>query len=180
MAVVTNGLLIAITSNFVSFEVYRRGGYRDEYNPVGLFEENSSDIHQGLSGYVNWSQSVFDIKVLVDGFAFPSYTAQELVYVNDDGTEVKSNAGTPLYLPFINFTCLEKNINISNCDRIELTNITVITYNGSIEVQTFTDTNYKRFYQDGNCRNLTVATSENGSPEDKNLGVCFNSDFTCR
>ena len=56
------------------------------------------------SGYYDWSLSPFKVINLLDGHAFPAYTRQELPVYNLNG----SVAGNVLYLPFINFSCLEQ------------------------------------------------------------------------
>lgn len=184
LAVVTNAILIAITSNFVGFEVYRRGGYQDDYNDTGLVpQENGHD--QGLSGYVNWSSTEFLVDDLVDGSAFPVYSAQRLVLVNDDGTDVRRYANgtklnedvTPLYLPFIDFDCI---MNSSGC-RVALDSYIVTQLNGrSKNVTTYTEEQYKRFYGNSNCRELVIDEKENTSPDNSSLGPCFNRFHTCR
>ena len=180
LAVVTNALLIAITSSFVSYETYIRGNYDEEYNSSGLVPDNAVD--RGLSGYANWSTTSFRIDDLVDGSAFPAYSAQELDYENEDGTEVQSNAtrdSTPLYLPFIDFDCLQEENIAGRCD-LKLTEVYVTTVNdGNFTDITFTDEEYKKYYQ-SSCRNLTVDVGEDDSPEERQLGPCFNKNFTCR
>ena len=186
LAVVTNAILIAITSNFVGFEVYRRGGYQDDYNDTGLVpQENGHD--QGLSGYVNWSSTEFLVDDLVDGSAFPVYSAQRLVLVNDDGTDVRKvengrkvpidEDDPPLYLPFINFTCIKSDL--SNCSD-SLESFAVNQLNGERTVDTYTEDNYKSFYMDRECRKLVFNVDDNDSPRNSTLGPCFNSFQTCR
>ena len=184
LAVVTNAILIAITSNFVGFEVYRRGDYQDDYNDTGLVpQENGHD--QGLSGYVNWSSTEFLVDDLVDGSAFPVYSAQRLVLVNDDGTDVRRYANRteineddpPLYLPFIDFDCI---MNSSGCP-VALESYIVSQLNGgSRNVTTYTEEQYKGFYENSNCRELVIDEKENNSPDNSSLGPCFNRFHTCR
>lgn len=192
LAVVTNALLIAITSNFVGFEVYIRGGYRDEYNNTEDLVPRDNGYDQGLSGYANWSSTVFDVIDLVDGEAFPAYSAQGLQYVNDDGSDVRVISGgnpddTPLFLPFIDFSCLNTSATSVRCD-LDTTKIGVkrFIYNGSMDaeetVETFTDTQYKRFYNSRNCRSLLINASSDDSPEEGSIAEssCFIRDHQCR
>ena len=75
IAVLTNGLLIAITANFIPFEVYVRNGYSDQYkNSIkNSAFGNATRIHD-LSGYIQWSVSPFPLSALLDGQAFPAYS----------------------------------------------------------------------------------------------------------
>ena len=182
LAVVTNALLIAITSNFVSFEVYTRGNYDREYNGTGLVpDERSAD--RGLSGYANWSTTPFNILDLVDGDAFPTYSAQDLKSLNDDGTDVKiltSGSDDVLYLPFIDFDCLEANYNEYNCTSYSTTEYESKKIDGSNEtLVSFSSEQYKRFYDSAACRRLVVNTKSK-SPRDDQLGLCFYNGTSCR
>lgn len=181
LAVVTNALLIAITSSFVSYETYRRGDYDERYNSSGLVPDDAVD--RGLSGYANWSTTSFEIGDLVDGSAFPAYSAQELDYENEDGSEVQSNAtgdSTPLYLPFIDFTCLIDRGIMNRCPDVEFTEVIVTTLDGdNFTDLTFSDDQYETYYR-SSCRNLTVRVGRDDSPEDRNLGPCFKTNSTCR
>lgn len=178
LAVVTNAILIAITSNFVGFEVYIRGGYDNEYNSTGIVPGGDSRADQGLSGYANWSTTVYPVDELVDGEAFPAFTAQSLEYVNDDGSEITVDSQTPLYLPYINFECLK---NSTNCNGIPITTINVTKYGDSqIEAETFLEDDFETFYKNKSCRNLVFPglRRTNASPEKR--GECFNEQFPCR
>ena len=179
LAVVTNAILIAITSNFVGFEVYIRGGYDDEYNSTGIVPPGQSSSEQGLSGYANWSTTSFSVGVLVDGEAFPAFSAQSLELVNDDGSEI---SGTPLYLPYINFSCIiEYSNNCSFADEIGYFNVT--KYGGYVEeVRTFTEESFERFFDDPDCRRLlfNASTKTNQSPRKDSQGVCFLNEVSCR
>ena len=180
LAVVTNALLIATTSNFVSFEVYIRGDY-DEYDGNIV---PSDAVRRGLSGYARWSTTAFNISDLLDGFAFPAYTAQELEYVSDDGDSVhiisnNGSRGTPLYLPFINFTCLQENVD--NCSEILFTTVRVTRYTGEdTNDTTFTDKQYQKFYDRQECRDLILGVNKDDSADDIDKGGCFNSNLQCR
>ena len=199
LAVVTNAVLIAVTSNFVGFEVYRRGGYRDDYNGTGaitvmgeelqgdIVPTNSSDRDQGLSGYANWSSTVFEVNDLVDGRAFPAYSAQSLEFVNADGSEVEviSGAmdGTPiLYLPFINFTCLAANSMLVNCILPETTVISVSPFydEDATTATTFTEMKYENFYSSKNCSRLVFNVGRDDSPGTGSRGDCFIPSAKCR
>ena len=187
LAVVTNAILIAITSNFVGFEVYRRGGYQDHYSPEGLVP-NENDTLQGLSGYANWSSTEFLVGDLVDGSAFPVYSAQRLVLVNADGTDVVYKNGTkineddpPLYLPFIDFPCIEAQKGSYSCSVKEPENFTVTLLNDEVmTVPTYTEEQYKGFYENSKCRKLVFDVDDNTSPSNYNISLCFNSSHTCR
>lgn len=191
LAVVTNAILIAITSNFVGFEVYRRGGYQDHYNDKNngsLLVPQVNGHEQGLSGYVNWSTTEFLVGDLVDGSAFPVYSAQRLVLVNDDGTDVVREDGKeideddpPLYLPFINFPCIEEQKESYGCSVTEPQNFTVTRLNGEdMNVPTYTEKQYKGFYENSKCRELVFDVDENTSPSGYNSSGCFDSSHICR
>ncbi len=79
LAVITNALLIGFTSQFVPFRVYIFGDYGGDQHDLirGSLYDNDTDLLP-LVGYVNWSLSEFPIDVLLDGNAFPAYTAQEV------------------------------------------------------------------------------------------------------
>ena len=192
LAVVTNALLIAITSNFVGFEVYRRGGYSDDYTGmvndtlVGelrpIVPVNDSNSNQGLSGYANWSSTAFEVRDLVDGRAFPAYSAQSLEFLNADGSEVtvisgdKGDDTSPLYLPFIDFACLKQNCSVNTTD------VEVFLYYDDMTTTntTFTERQYERFYENANCTQLVFSAGRDDSPENDTLGGCFNNATTCR
>lgn len=198
LAVITNAVLIAVTSNFVGFEAYRRGGYRDDYNGTGTLtvmdvvlqgsivpDESGSD--QGLSGYANWSSTVFEVSDLIDGSAFPAYSAQSLELLNGDGStasvirgDVKDNS-PPLYLPFINFECLTNNFGNSNCT-VNTTTVTVSPFRDETltNITTFTEIQYEMFYRSINCRQLVFDVSPDDSPSNSSRGECFDDTATCR
>ena len=180
LAVVTNALLIASTSNFVSFEVYIRGNY-DEYDGNIV---PSDAVRRGLSGYARWSTTAFNITDLLDGFAFPAYVTQGLEYLSDDGDSVhiisnNGSHGTPLYLPFIDFDCLlEHKV---NCSEILLADINVTRYIGeTVSETTFTDEQYRKFYDKQECRDLILTVSKDLSADVNDEGICFNSNLKCR
>ena len=184
LAVVTNALLIAITSNFVSFEVYTRGNYDREYNGSGLVpDERSAD--RGLSGYANWSTTTFNILDLADGDAFPAYSAQQLNSVNDDGTDVKiltAGSDDVLYLPFIDFDCLAANHDDPqyNCTSYSITEYESEKIDGSNEtLVSFSSKQYESFYDSAACRQLVVNTKSR-SPTGSQLGPCFDNSTSCR
>ena len=193
LSVVTNALLIAVTSNFVGFEVYIRGGYRDDYNRTVIVPDNdgarqivpdNDGARQGLSGYVEWSQSVFLVSDLLDGEAFPAYNAQSLELLSDDGEDPSdgSSSDPPLYLPYINFTCL--NNYLVECN-VSTTTVMVERYSGNDTlVETFSESQFEAFYSNEDCRNLVLRVSDpSESPknaEDYNVtGKCF-LEHTCR
>ena len=194
LSVVTNALLIAVTSNFVGFEVYIRGGYRDDYNRTVIVPDNdgprqivpdNDGAHQGLSGYVEWSQSVFLVSDLLDGEAFPAYNAQSLELLSDDGEDPLngSSSDPPLYLPYIDFTCL--NDYQHNCT-FSTTTVMVERYSGDLElVETFSESQFEAFYSVEDCRNLVLRVSDpSESPKNAEdydvMGTCFQNHTTCR
>ena len=182
LAVVTNALLIAITSNFVSFEVYTRGGYADHYNHTGLVP-NDGTADQGLSGYVNWSTTSFDILDLFDGDAFPAYSAQKLKSVNEDGSDVTILSGgeEALYLPFIDFDCLDANAASMECLSYNTTAFIYTRLDGSVGTNvSFSAKQYKEFYSSSKCRKLVVNKKVGDSPEEGDHGICFNNGSSCR
>ena len=192
LAVVTNALLIAITSNFVGFEVYTRGGYRDEYRgrSKSLVPDESNNF-QGLSGYANWSSTPFRLADLVDGSAFPSYSAQSLEIFNPDGSEIENvflaqerytGSSPPLYLPFVDFDCLDVNATLNNCTSYTTVTVEVaMSYNEPVKnVTTFTEDQYERFYEEINCRELVLDARSAISPETDHIGTCFNGTQVCR
>jgi hypothetical protein len=191
LAVVTNALLIAITSNFVGFEVYRRGGYSDDYTgmvtdtlvgEVPIVPVNDSNSNQGLSGYANWSSTAFEVLDLVDGRAFPAYSAQSLEFLNADGSEVtvisgdKGDDTSPLYLPFIDFACLKQNCSVNTTD------VEVFLYydDMNITTPTFTEKQYEAFYENASCAQLVFDAGRDDSPENGTDGPCFNGAAMCR
>lgn len=188
MSVITNALLIAITSNFVGFELYIRGNYDDSYNRTIFGREivpiNDGEAYQGLSGYANWSHSVFPVSILINGGAFPAFTAQSLEIFDDDGDDVNGTYGSgnpPLYLPFINFTCLNEMILMNdNCSFVETTSVYVDRYgDGEPElVETFIENEYEKFYNHRQCREL-VLNGSSTSEAPTNIGPCFQ-DVDCR
>ena len=194
VAVLTNALLIAITSNFVGFEVYTRGGYDEMYDgredvypfqPIVPLGEEAA--FQGLSGYANWSSTSFLVSTLVDGEAFPAFTAQSLEFLSDDGEPVEivngTRDGVPLYLPFIDMECVIQNSTMMNrsCVDMNIVQVRVVHFNETEDdIQwAFTENGYRRFYERRDCRDLVVVTdSDNESP--KRLRPCFNPNSTCR
>ena len=195
VAVLTNALLIAITSNFVGFEVYTRGGYDEMYDgredvfpfqPIVPIGEEAAD--QGLSGYANWSSTSFLVSTLVDGEAFPAFTAQSLEYLSDDGEPAEiimngTRGDVALYLPFIDMECIENMDRSPSCVDGNTVQVRVVRYNET-ENETpwvFSENGYRRFYERQECRSLVVnASSDNASPDRGGLGDCFNPNSTCR
>ena len=194
LSVLTNALLIAITSNFVGFEVYIRGGYDEFYtgfnaagSPIVPLGEHAAD--QGLSGYANWSTTSFSVNVLVDGEAFPAYTAQSLEYFSDNGEPAEivangQNGDTALYLPFIDIQCVEDRN--PNCSLKNLVQVKVVRYNdteGDLQ-WTFSAAGYERFYRNETCRKLVLdAETDNTSPSPRkndSQNPCFLDTTTCR
>jgi hypothetical protein len=188
LAVVTNAILIAITSNFVGFEVYIRAGYDDQYRGVDLdLVPNEEAARQGLSGYANWSTTSYEVDVLVDGSAFPAFTAQSLKFVNDDGSAVEvvdgpgGDGNLPLYLPFINFTCIEEMAEDNDCDMAVLSNISITTYDGNENETTFAADEYAKFYGKRECRDLVFNMGDtSASPGNSSKGPCYDGETPCR
>ena len=155
LSVVTNAFLIAVTAQFVPFEVYVRGGWSSDYRDF----HNLSHVPR-LTGYVEWSLSNFSLNELVDGRAFPAFTAQELpLYIDGDEQE------DLLYLPFIDFDCIS---NRSNAD----------ISNDSFSIRTFSESQYKAFYGNSTNRALLFSDSKRDeSPDEGSEGPCFNQGF---
>ena len=72
--------------------------------------DNSGIIGVGdsrASGFVSFTVSPFQIINLLDGAAFPGYAAQQLQLYDLEGNRIMdSNGNDLLYLPFMNFSCL--------------------------------------------------------------------------
>ena len=63
------------------------------------------------SGFVSFTVSPFQIINLLDGAAFPGFAAQQLQLYDLEGNRLQDGNGNDLlYLPFIDFTCLIRNI----------------------------------------------------------------------
>lgn len=61
------------------------------------------------SGYLDWSLSPFKVYNLLDGRAFPAFTSHELQVYDLSGNPNSDEFGNALlFLPFINFSCLEQ------------------------------------------------------------------------
>ena len=77
----------------------------------------------GLSGYVDWSLSSFNVSSLLDGRAFPAFDAQELLLFNGSNPvpDASDNDENFLYLPFVDFACLK--MKFPNLDISEQPNI---------------------------------------------------------
>lgn len=165
---VTNAFLIAVTSQFVPFEVYTRGGYNVDYqNNLG-----ESDLPT-LAGYVNWSVSPFLVDVLFNGSAFPAPSALELQLYNGSEVVTDENGNDLLYLPFVNYTCLE-NGGYSVPTHMGSDGITYSVFNRGELRALLRNTTFAPMllvYDSGNA-NLD-------SPPD-GAGPCFNSDALCR
>lgn len=68
--------------------------------------ENTS-FSSRLSGYVDWSLANFTLDKLIDGSAFPAFSAHELTLYNSDGNEIENGDDKYMYVPFVNFDCLQ-------------------------------------------------------------------------
>ena len=67
------------------------------------------------SGYVDWSLSAFQIINLIDGDAFPGFSAHQLQLYDQNGDIiVDSENNDYLYLPFINLTCVLETLPMLN------------------------------------------------------------------
>lgn len=62
-----------------------------------------------LEGFVNWSLSEFKVGQLVDGEAFPAYSALDLNLRNADGDRVRTGSTNYIYMPFVDYDCLRTN-----------------------------------------------------------------------
>ena len=77
--------------------LHTHSSHRDEFQ--------ESDAR--LSGFLDWSLTNFTIDKLVDGQAFPAFTAHELqIYLKEGDEKFEIGNEDVLYLPFINLSCL--------------------------------------------------------------------------
>ena len=173
LAVVTNAFLIAVTAQFVPFEIYTRGDYNEEYQ----MRVGGSDLPE-LAGYVNWSVSPFRVEDLFDGRAFPALSALELSLFNgdDEVVAVDETGESPLlYLPFIDFECLR-----------EFYFVPVYQdSNGTMYNDTFTEADFDRFINNGTAVQYVVVFNDtrprnNVDRSPTGPGICFNRAHTCR
>ncbi len=71
-----------------------------------------------LSEYVDWSLTEFPISTLVDGKAFPSFTALQLDLVDANGENIVDDSNNKFtYLPFIDPQCIlnvDSSIQVAN------------------------------------------------------------------
>ena len=88
-----------------------------------------------LSGYVDWSLANFTVDKLLDGEAFPAFSAHELQVYDRDGEviEVESSvfsSNFAVFVPFVDWDCLV-NVNVSALinltaeERVNLVNATI-------------------------------------------------------
>ncbi len=169
LSVITNAILIASTAQWVPFEVYVRGDFRDDYNNTQF----DFDL-KPLSGYVNWSLSDFPIEDLVDGRAFPAMNAQELVLYDDDGDEVTDDGEDLLYLPWINFTCIEEESGVAVTTTKEIVMLGIRR-----NITTFTESNWEDFYGEEENRILLFNNpdpGDNQTPDEDSEGPCYKRD----
>ncbi len=190
IAVLTNGLLIAVTAQFIPFNVYIHGGYSDQYKSSieNTAFGNATRTHD-LSGYIQWSVSPFPLSALLDGQAFPAYSAHALVMYDDRGNIITNeNEESILYLPFIDFECLYDAVtyNISTSAAFFSTYSDPLTGRDKFG---FTDAQYACFYGGGGCSDNGTVTGEfkqlvfdakaDWSPR-KPTGPCANLSATCQ
>ena len=94
LCVVTNALLIAVTSQFIDRELYSRV-YSDE--PCRGAPESICNTTRFDHGFVTWSTSGFSMSTLLDPLGsnnqttFPIYTVQENRQYDSDGEIVSDN-----------------------------------------------------------------------------------------
>ncbi len=190
IAVLTNGLLIAVTTQFIPFEVYIHGGYSDQYkNSIENTAFGNATRTHDLSGYIQWSVSPFPLSALLDGQAFPAYSAHALVMYDDRGNKITNKNGEPiLYLPFIDFECLYDAVT----NKISTSAALFSTYSDPLTGRTnvgFTNAQYACFYGGGGCSDNGIETGQfkqlvfdaqvDWSPR-KPTGPCANLNITCQ
>ena len=154
----TNGLIIALTSNYIPTLVYRWGGHLDAYEQSLVASNMSSgDLSRSmyLAGYRNWSLSAFTVDQLVDGRAFPSVFTHTLEDYDAEGNELDT-----LYQPFIDFECLN------------------VLSNGTINATVFTRDEYIAFYESNSSSLLFEFDSVSSSPMAS--GPCFLNETLCK
>ena len=187
---VTNGLLIAITTQFIPFEVYIRGGYSDQYkNSIENSTFGNATRTHDLSGYIQWSVSPFPVNSLLDGQAFPAYSTHALVMYDDNGNKIANANGKPiLYLPFIDFECLYDAVtsNVSNSATLFSNYSDPLTGENKFG---FTGAQYACFYGGGRCSDNGTDTGQfkhfvfdakaDWSPREP-TGPCANLTVLCQ
>ena len=177
LAVVTNAFLIAFASQTIPFQVYYHGEYGDDYKDLlrGSTYENDTELTY-LSGYVNWSLSEFPVEVLLDGNAFPAFTAHELPLYDDNGDEVMGADDSPLlYLPWIDFDCLME----QNIGSTEVTTKNITLKGEIVEVTTFTLEQYDAFFENSSKRALIFDVKRTSdSPSEREAQICFSGNET--
>ena len=61
------------------------------------------------SDYLEWSLSSFKVDSLIDGRAFPAFTAHKLLIYDLNGQKILDELGDELlYLPYIDFECVSE------------------------------------------------------------------------
>ena len=82
LSVVTNALLIAVTSQFIDRELFNR-----------VYKDNA-EYNSGRGGFALWATSNFSLTALLQSDTangptnFPVYTAQTILEFDDSGNEV--------------------------------------------------------------------------------------------
>ncbi|XP_011409598.1 PREDICTED: anoctamin-7-like [Amphimedon queenslandica] len=164
LSVVTNALLIAVTSQFIDRELFDRV-YKDEP------EYNSGD-----GSYARWATSEFQFTNLLRSVddsgktTFPVFTAQQLYEYNNDSSDIIMLRGErKLYLPFIDYDCFA-------------------TETGNeMYREGINEDEYKELYQLTNLsmfQNLVLRNQNPKNPTSNILnitdGTCFKNETTCR
>ncbi|KAL5475674.1 hypothetical protein EMCRGX_G025519 [Ephydatia muelleri] len=155
LSVVTNAWLIAVTANFIPLEVYKHLGYAD-----AVASSNST------LGYVNWTQSSFDLSVLIESGSFPLMNAMKLKLYDQSDNVIKSGDSALYYLPFVNYTCMAQN----GC------------FN-AIQNIAFNETGWASMLKNTNCSSLLFNLENPSDPAVSvitGFGACAITDVTCR
>ena len=166
LSVVTNAWLIGVTANFIPLLMYRGLGYQS----AAILNYPNSTL-----GYVNWTQSSFDLSLLINSSSFPFLDTMQLQQYDQNDKVIVKNGSPLLYLPFVNFTCMQS----SGCF-----NTTANVIDG------FTEAQWKSIYQ-GKALTSTNATCWSllftlKNPDDAGVsrvtgfGQCAFADVTCR
>jgi hypothetical protein len=112
--IVTNALLIALTSNQIDKIIYNTYYSNiSEYEP--LLCPGGTEDNRCHHGFVTWATSEFPLMTLLDRTfpdnnitAFPVYSAHDLdAFVPGTTDKITVNGTDQLYLPWIDFGCLE-------------------------------------------------------------------------
>ena len=168
---VTNAWLIAVTANFIPLEVYNYLSYTTSASPNTTL------------GYVNWTQSSFDISVLIDSGSFPLLNAMKLKLhdQDDNAIQVNKTEGSVYYLPFVNYTCMAQ-YGCLNDVTLQYNAFTEKGWSEIIGTNDFAKAP-KKANTNETCWSLLFNVENPNDPAVSPItkyGVCANTDVTCR